>query len=564
MKYKLFSLLLIAFLFSHALSAQDYDELNNQAYKERDNKNYQKAIELSTQALNKKINARSYIIRATAKYELGDYQGTIEDYNSSLSYYYDYYGTEEKEKGGIYYFRGRSRQLLKKYSEAIQDFNESIRFNYSELGYLYWNRGACFYNQGKYKDAENDYIKAIDRFGNQDDLSTLYKQRGDCQAKQGKYEDAYNLYDRALIYNPKNYNAYWQKAFYKGQEYKYEESLAGYNKAIEIINSGGAEAGDNDLALLYRNKAIMHKNLAEYEDALAAINKSIAADPNLARAYRTRADINAQLKKYDAAKADYENAITLEPDKKVKSNIYTDRYNMGKKILDYKSCLADIQKAIETDPGDAENIWYRSELYGYKKNYPLAIKDCNTALELYKNDSSSTASLWWLRAQHKDYSGDFKGAAEDYQQYLKYYPNSYSCYYELGRLYKWKIKSNDLANANLSKALELAENKSDTEKVCFIKVVKGDKEAAIKGMQEILQLTPETDSYNIKWNLHSMACIYALSGNTAKAFEYLDKSMKAGFDDYLHLVNDRDLASLMKLPQWKTILTKYKVPAIKN
>ena len=60
-----------------------------------------------------------------------------------------------------------------------------------------------------------------------------------------------------------------------------------------------------------------------------------------------------------------------------------------------------------------------------------------------------------------------------------------------------------------------------------------------------------------------MTCIYALAGNAQKAFEYLDRSLKAGFDDYLHLVNDRDLLSLMKLPQWKTILAKYKVPAPK-
>lgn len=563
MKYK--SLLLPPLLsLTFSLAAQEFDDLNDQAFKERDNKNYQKAIDLCTQALNKKINARSYIIRGDARYELKDYEAAIGDFTSSLTYYYDYYGSDDKEKGGIYYFRARSKQELNRYNDAISDFNSAISYNYKEAGYAYWNRGACYYDLGKYKEAEDDYIKAIDRISEQKDLSSLYKQRGDCQGKLDNYETAYSLYDRALIYDAKNYNVYWQKGFYKGQEYKYEESIINYDKAIEIINAGGTDAKANDMALICRNKAIMHKGLKQYEDALAAINKSISADPNLARAYRTRAEINALLRKYDAAKADYENAITLETDKKIKSNIYIDRYNMYKRILDYKSSLADINKAIETDPADAENFWYRSEFYGYKKNYPLAIKDCNTALELYSNDSSYTASLLWLRAEHKDNSGDFKGAAEDYQTYLKYYPNSYSGYYELGRLFKKKMKNNDLGNANLSKALDLAEEDGDTVKACYIKLAKGDKEQALKEMLEVMQLTPETDGYYYKWNLHNLTCMYALAGNTAKAFEYLDKSLKAGFDDYLHLVNDRDLVTLMKLPQWKTILAKYKVPVIKN
>ena len=64
----------------------------------------------------------------------------------------------------------------------------------------------------------------------------------------------------------------------------------------------------------------------------------------------------------------------------------------------------------------------------------------------------------------------------------------------------------------------------------------------------------------LKWEYHNAACIYALAGDAAKAFQFLDKSFVAGYDDYDHLINDRDLEPLMKLPQWKVMLTKYKVP----
>ena len=69
-----------------------------------------------------------------------------------------------------------------------------------------------------------------------------------------------------------------------------------------------------------------------------------------------------------------------------------------------------------------------------------------------------------------------------------------------------------------------------------------------------------TDKYRHKWNLHVMACIYALGGDNNKALEYVEKSLIAGYKDHDHLVNDRDLESLLVLPQFKAILTKYKVP----
>src|SRR5258705_6521139 len=145
-------------------------------------------------------------------------------------------------------------------------------------------------------------------------------------------------------------------------------------------------------------------------------------------------------------------------------------------ILDYKSSIADINKAIEMDPEDGVNFWHRSILYGYEKNYAAALKDCNTSIEMYREDSSSTASLVWLRASQKGFSGDFNGAIEDYRRYLKYYPESYSAYYEIGRLYKLKIKNNDLANVNLIKAARMAMDKGDTSRYCYIKVMRGDRD----------------------------------------------------------------------------------------
>lgn len=561
MNHNISSCLFAILFLSQSLLAQDFDDFNNLAIKERASKNYTKAIELCNSSIAKRTNARAYYILGLCHLETKDHESAINDFSSALTYYSSYYN-DDKNRGGIYYFRGRSRHNLKKYTEAIEDYGSAIYYSYDNTGLAYWNRGACKQSLGKYKEADDDYNKAIGYTSDNKDLSTLNYNRGKCQAVLKNYEDANTYFTKAIGYNTQNYNAYWERGYNKGIQGKEDEEISDYDKAIDILKNSGSATANTNLAILYRNKALRKFDKKEYEIALAAITNALAANPNYNDAYKTRAEIYWQLKDYEKANADYESAITLNTDAKEKAVIYQGRSVSWKKILNYKNCLDDLNKAIELNPESGSNYWHRSILYGYKKNYPAAIRECNLALERYKKDSASTGSLLSLRASHKDLSGDYKGAQEDYQLYLTYYPNSTNTYYELGRLFKLKIKNNDLANANLEKGADLALKDKDTSTYCYVNIIKGNKEEAIRISLEQIE-TKKNDEYDHKWALHNMACVYSLAGNATKGLEYLEKSMAAGFDDYPHLVNDRDLASLMKLPQWKTILVKYKVPTPK-
>jgi tetratricopeptide (TPR) repeat protein len=511
-----------------------------------------------------KLNARAYIIRGNCRYLLDDYRASIEDYNSALTWYSDYYGSENKERAGIYYYLGRNKQQLGRYNDAISDFNSALSYNYSSPGYAYWNRGSCYHDLGKYQLADEDYKLAIDRISDNEHLSKIYKSRGDCQALLGNYSTAYSLFEKAVYYNPKNFRAYWQSGYYKADEFMYEAQLADYDRALEIVHAGGTDASPNDIAQLYRNKSLVLDDLNRKDESMAMINKSIESDPNFVNAYRTRAYYYRTQHKYDKARAEYTNAIMLEKNKVVRSIIYRDMSQMSREMLDLKNALADLDKAIQENPTSGINYWQRSEVYGYMKNFQQAIRECDKAMEYYKRDSFSTASLLQLRAEHKDSTGDSRAAVEDYQLSLDYRPENSDTYYELGRLFKTKLKNNDLALANFSKARDLARRKKDSVTLAYIETVSGNKEEGLKIMHAVLSGTPEKNRYSYIWNLHNMGCMYALAGNSVKALEYVDKSMKAGFDDYRHLVMDRELVSLMKLPQWKAMLVKYKVPQVKK
>ena len=540
--------------------AQDFDELNDQADKEYAANNYQKAIDLVNRAIDLKVNARSYFIRGDCRFSLKDYVAALGDYSKAISDYSSYY-TTDKYKARLYYWRGRSNQKLEKYNEAISDFNVSLADNYEEPGYVYWNRANCYYQLGKYQESDDDYAKGIDKLTDTKEIGKLYKYRGDCLAHLLKYTDADKMYTQAISHNGEDYGAYWSRGYYRNLDRRSDDAIADYQKATSIIETSGKSASNNDLASIYRNLALLYYDLNRNDEALESINKALLADPNYVKGFETRADIYLQMKNYPKAKSDYTNAISLVTDDKETSDLYFDRsYKLDWKTLDYKAAMDDLNKSIELDPKDGIKYWHRGITYDYKKDYPLALADINKAMQLYGDKAGS--ALYTFRASLKEKSGDIKGAINDYQAALKLDNNSASIYYNLGRLFKTKLKNDDLAQTNLAKAIDISKDDGTTATGAYARVVNGQAKQAI----EIVLAKADKykdDKYEYKWQLHNAACIYALSGNTAKALEYLDKSLAAGFDDYNHLVNDRDLVSLRGLPQYKLILAKYKVPQAK-
>jgi len=52
---------------------------------------------------------------------------------------------------------------------------------------------------------------------------------------------------------------------------------------------------------------------------------------------------------------------------------------------------------------------------------------------------------------------------------------------------------------------------------------------------------------------YNMACCYALSGDKANAWKYLNKSLEAGYNNYPHILRDTDLNTLHADKQWKKL-----------
>ena len=450
-----------------------------------------------------------------------------------------------------YYKQAQTEYDNKNYKKCIEYCDQSLAI--TKTGEAYWERGSAKLESDNYSGAIEDYTLALPFYNKNSSLAKLYYLRGESYYKNDKYDEAITDFVKAEEYGYTNLKLlYWYKGLAYYYKANYEKAITQYRQAISLYTDEGS------LESLYQNMARSYDKLGQNDEALNEISNALQKTPNKSYLFKVRAMIHVSQKKYELAKEDYSNAINLETDNKAVSDLYFERsWKLGWKTLDYKGALADLNKCIAMNPEDGMQFWHRSITLGNKKDYQKALADCDKAISIYSEKVPS--GLYQLRASLKEKTGDFKGAIGDYQAALKKDDKNAHLYYIIGRMFKIQMKNNDLAESNFAKAIELDKADGTSSTYAYVKVISGEPEEAIVFILKNVEKSKD-DSYNYKWALHNAACIYALAGNKTKSLEYLDKSMVAGFDDYDHLVNDKDLFSLTTLPQYKAIIAKYKVP----
>ena len=87
------------------------------------------------------------------KYEAGNYEEAIEDFNRAIEL--------DPEYSGAYYNRGNARKNMGEYEEAIEDFNRAIEHNAANI-HAYQNRAELYIELGEYDDALDDAQTALE------------------------------------------------------------------------------------------------------------------------------------------------------------------------------------------------------------------------------------------------------------------------------------------------------------------------------------------------------------------------------------------------------------------
>ncbi len=178
--------------------------------------------ELKTNVSPNKQTAEEYFYRGLSKYELGDYNGAIQDYNKAIQL--------APDNTSAYINRGNSKSNLGDENGAIQDYNKAIQLAPDDA-LAYYNRGISKSNLGDENGAIQDYNKAIQLAP---DDALAYINRGNSKGKLGDYNGSIQDYNKAIQLAPDNTSVYINRGISKSNLGDYNGACLDWSKAGEL------------------------------------------------------------------------------------------------------------------------------------------------------------------------------------------------------------------------------------------------------------------------------------------------------------------------------------------
>ena len=235
-----------------------------------------------------------------------------------------------------------------------------------------FNEAVTSYNAKDYDKAIGSY-KLASQIKPQDTTAVLYAAYA-YEAKQD-YAGAKANYNKLL-----------------GMNYK---SPALYNRLLQIArqqndNVEAAKVLQQALAAYPTNKSFMLEDLnvalasGKGEDAIAKIDKTIAADPSNSNLYAVRGSLYDKQKKTELAVADYRKAIELD------AKNFDAQFNLG--VYNYNKAADAYTKASKMDLKTYQVSGRGLEVTG-KKYFESAIPFFEKALEISPTDRNTLISL---------------------------------------------------------------------------------------------------------------------------------------------------------------------------
>jgi tetratricopeptide (TPR) repeat protein len=234
--------------------------------------------------------------------------------------------------------------------------------------------------------------------------------------KQNSYwQESVTFFKRTLKYSPYSARIYNDLGFTYQRMDKMEDAVASYKKAIEVDagyprayfnlgaiyfskgNYSGAAPLYKKLAEIAPNFDVYYRlssaylNIGEKTEAFNAIKKAVELMPDNIDAYVKLGDVYASLGEKEKAISIYKKAMSINPNHIGPhinlGNIYVDTGRIGEGIAAYL-------KVIELDPKQAMAHNNLAIAYYREKDYPNAIKYCDSAIEIgYKVDPKFLEAL---------------------------------------------------------------------------------------------------------------------------------------------------------------------------
>lgn len=349
---------------------------------------------------------------AASEASIGGLRRAVDDFGSAL----------EKNPGNTLALRGRalanSNPAIGNYGQAAQDLTRLISqlpAGDPRIVEAYYNRGSAYLNMNPpaYDKAIPDFSAAISSDPKNTDA---YIGRGDAYAKLGQYDNAIRDYDVVINAAGASDAARLNARRNRGYSYmevtpkRLDEAIIDFNAYLQ------STPGDQRV-----KDALFNAELQQGpEKQLAALTKRITDNRNDAQSYLLRAAVYDSQKRYDEAIADYRMVNTLDPNNvKAYQNL---AFNYSQKGFsdpaNVEGAIAANTRLIALEPTNTTHLLARGDLYGIKKQYPLAAADYKKAIAQLPQGDDRRADVQYLVANLNLASGNRTAAKQEFDAYF--------------------------------------------------------------------------------------------------------------------------------------------------
>ncbi len=175
---------------------------------------------------------------------------------------------------------------------------------------------------------------------------------GSLYMRQGNYPEAEAHINLAVLLEPGNYKAWYDKGVLYLRERKPAESLEALNKCLAL----------KDYTKAYFSRALLYQSTGECTLALADVDKVLAGQPQNSRAYYIKGDCMEQQEKIKDAIDYYSKAIQFESNEPL---FYIRRGLSYAKANQNNAAMNDLNTAVDLNPQNGE-AWYFRGLIKYR------------------------------------------------------------------------------------------------------------------------------------------------------------------------------------------------------
>ena len=297
---------------------------------------------------------------------------------------------------------------------------------------------------------------------------------------------------------------------------------------------------------LLLTKAIVYQVMKNPEDALAAVDQHLEAEPENVRAYLLRSALNAEQKNFDDAIADLDKASEIKPDE---LSIYTNRIQLHVLKDDIEAAIEDSKKLNEKKPGEYQLQRQLAGLY-LTAERPLAAAKVTTEMLEDLQDGvweDKRGIVGWqlamlrleaLRLRGGAYlnAGKHEKAIEDYESAVEMTDVIYDLQQQIAPRMKAQLKMEDFdGDAGLLNNLAWVLATSTVDDL-------RDGERAIVLAEKAADLTDYKEAYI----LSTLASAYAEVGDFNKAIEWSEKAVARNREELEEFEADEALDEKIK------------------